>query len=97
MNQDTKPAPLNVGDHVRYVGSWRRELPGGRGNQPELVLVPDMTGVIVTSTGALTGQTPASAEPWRCRVQFQNGYQCDITPENCAEFQGLGSPIMPTA
>jgi hypothetical protein len=33
MDQDTKPAPFNVGDHVRYVAAQRRALPAG---QPSL-------------------------------------------------------------
>ena len=35
MNQDTKPAPFNLGDHVRYVGAQRRALPAGYGNVTE--------------------------------------------------------------
>jgi uncharacterized protein (UPF0303 family) len=27
MDQDTKPAPFNLGDHVRYIAATRRALP----------------------------------------------------------------------
>ena len=87
MNQDTKPAPFNVGDHVRYIATQRRELPAGHGHESELVLVPGMEGVIVLSTGALSEQGAAAPKPWRCQVQFQNGFQVDITPENRADFE----------
>jgi hypothetical protein len=30
MSQDTKPAPFNLGDHVRYVAAQRRAAPAGR-------------------------------------------------------------------
>jgi hypothetical protein len=35
--------------------------------------------------------------PWRCQVQFQNGFQLDITPNNCADFEltkDSGSPTV---
>ena len=83
----TKPAPFNVGDHVRYIASQRRELAVGQGNETELVLVPGMRGVILLSTGAHPGQVAASPRPWRCRVQFQNGFQLDITPRNYSDFE----------
>ena len=95
MNQDTKPAPFNVGDHVRYIAGQKRALPAGQGNQKELVLTPGMEGVILISTGALSDQGTAAPKPWRCQVQFQNGFQLDITPDNCADFElahGSGSP-----
>ena len=97
MNQDTKPAPFNLGDHVRYVGAQRRALPAGYGNVTEQVLVPGMEGVIVLSTGALSDQGTAAPNPWHCQVQFQNGFQLDITPENRADFEvagGAGSPTV---
>ncbi len=84
MNQDSKPAPFNVGDHVHYIAARRREL--ARGRNKETVLVPGMVGVILLSTGAFAGQTTASPRPWRCQVQFENGFRCDITPENRADF-----------
>ena len=52
MNQGTKPAPFNVGDHVCYVAVQRRVLPAGQGNGTELVLTPGMEGVIVLSAPA---------------------------------------------
>jgi len=96
-NQDTKPAPFNVGDHVRYVAPQRRALPAGQGNETERVLAPGMEGVILLSTGALSDQGAAAPNPWNCRVQFQNGFQMDITPENHADFEvarGAGSPAL---
>jgi hypothetical protein len=87
MDQDTKPAPFNVGDHVRYVATQRRALPAGQGNDAELVLAPGMVGVILLSTGALSDQGAAAPKPWYCRVQFHNGFQLDITQENRADFE----------
>jgi hypothetical protein len=97
MDQDTKPAPFNVGDHVRYVAAQRRALPGGPGNETGLVLTPGMEGVILLSTGALSDQGAAAPNSWHCQVQFQNGFQLDITPENCADFEvarRAGSPTV---
>ncbi len=98
MNQDTKPALFNVGDHVRYVASQRRALPAGKENETELVLAPGMEGVILLSTGAFSEEGEAApTKPWRCQVQFQNGFQLDITPENCADFEmahDAGSPAV---
>src|ERR1700686_3988515 len=87
MDQDTKPSPFNVGDHVRYVAAQRRALPAGQGTEAELVLAPGMEGVILLSTGALSDQGAAAPNPWHCQVQFQNGFQLDITPENRADFE----------
>ncbi len=87
MDQDTKPAPFNVGDHVRYIGARSRSLPAGQGNESELVLAPRMAGVIILSTGALSDQSTAAPNAWHCRVQFQNGFQIDITPRNRADFE----------
>jgi len=87
MNQDTKPAPFNLGDHVRYVGARRRELPAGQGNEPELVLVPGMEGIILLSTGAFSDQGAAAPNSWHCRVQFQNGFQLDINDQSHADFE----------
>jgi len=89
MKQDTKPAPFNVGDHVRYVGK-RRVLSAGQGNAPELTLVSGMEGVILISTGLLADQGAAASKPWHCRAQFHNGFQLDITPENGADFEMAG-------
>jgi hypothetical protein len=97
MDQDTKPAPFNVGDHVRYVAAERRALLAGQGNGTELVLVPGMEGVIVLSTGALSHQGAAAPNPWHCRVQFQNGFQIDIPrrPAPTSEVaRSAGSPTM---
>ena len=97
MDQDTKPAPFNVGDHVRYVAAERRALPAGQGNETELVLAPGMEGVILLSTGAFSDEGAAAPKPWRCQVQFQNGFQLDITPDNCADFEmahDSGSPTV---
>jgi hypothetical protein len=96
MNQDTKPAPFNLGDHVRYVGAQRRALPAGQGSKTELVLAPGMEGVIILSTGALSAQVTAGPNPWQCQVQFQNGFQLDITPENCADFELAGGAGLST-
>jgi hypothetical protein len=97
MNQDSKPAPFNVGDHVRYVAAQRRALPAGAGNEAELVLASGMEGVILLSTGAFADQGAAAPNPWRCQVQFQNGFQLDITPVNRADFElahGSGAPTV---
>jgi len=85
MNQHTKPAPFNMGDHVRYDSAQNRALPTGHGNETELVLVAGMKGVILLSTGPQSDQRAAA--PWHCQVQFQNGFQLDITPENLADFE----------
>jgi hypothetical protein len=56
-----------------------------------------MEGVILLSTGALSGQGATAPNPWHCQVQFQNGFQLDITPENGADFEvarGAGSPTV---
>jgi hypothetical protein len=82
---------------VRYVAAPRRASPAGQENETELVLAPGMEGVILLSTGALSDQGAAAPNPWFCRVQFQNGFQLDITPENRADFEGgprRGSPIV---
>ena len=95
MDQHTKPAPFNVGDHVRYVAAQRRTLPASQGNETELVLAPGMEGVILLTTGVLSDQGGAAPKPWCCQVQFQNGFQFDITTENRADFEvtrGAGSP-----
>jgi hypothetical protein len=85
MSQDTKPAPFNTGDHVRYVAAQPRAAPSGQGN--EIVLAHGMVGVIVLSTGAFSEEGEVASEPWRCQVQFQNGFQFDITPANRADFE----------
>jgi len=97
VDQDTKPAPFNVGDHVCYIAAERRALPTGQGNETEMVLVPGMAGVIVLSTGALSAQGAVAPNPWHCRVQFQNGFQLDITPENHADFEAARVASEPTA
>ncbi len=97
MNQDTKPAPFNVGDHVRYVAEQRRKLPAGSGNGTELVLAPGMEGVILLSTGALSEQGTKAPNPWHCKVQFQNGFQLDISPDNCVDFEATHGVSTPTA
>jgi hypothetical protein len=86
MHQDTKPAPFNLGDHVRYIGG-QKQVTAGSGKETERVLVPGMAGVILLSNGALASPRAAAPHPWQCRVQFQNGFQIDITPDNCAEFE----------
>jgi hypothetical protein len=96
MSQDTKPAPFNLGDHVRYVAAQRRALPTGQGNPTELVLAPGMEGVILLSTGAFSDEGAAAPNPWRCQVQFQNGFQLDITPENRADFEMTHGSKSPT-
>ena len=83
MGQDTKPAPFNVGDHVRYIGSRKHSLQSGT----EPVLVKDMEGVILISTGMLSEEGETAPNPWHCRVQFQNGFQFDITPANIGDFE----------
>ena len=95
MNQDTKPAPFSLGDHVCYIADQRRAMPGGPGHDSELVLAPGMVGVIILSTGALSKEGAAAPNPWRCQVQFQNGFQLEVTPANCADFEMAhsGAPV----
>ena len=95
MDQDTKPASFNVGDHVRYIAAQKHALSAGQGSETELVLANGMEGVILVSTGGFSDQGAAAPNPWYCRVQFQNGFQMDITPDNGADFEltrGGGSP-----
>jgi len=87
MNQDTRPAPFNLGDHVRYVGAQKHLLPGKGGSQAELVLAPGMEGVILLSTGDLSRHGEGASKPWHCQVQFKNGFRLDISPDNCADFE----------
>src|ERR1700730_772911 len=87
MSQDSKPAPFNLGDHVRYVAARRHALPSGQRNEMEQVLAPGMEGVIVLSTGAFSHEGAAAPNPWHCQVQFPNGFQHDITPDNRADFE----------
>ncbi len=94
MDEDTKPAPFGLGDHVRYIAAQSLELPASSVHR-KVMLVPGMTGVVMLSTGAFAGQTAASPRPWHCQVQFPNGCQCDITPENRGDFEmahGAGTP-----
>jgi hypothetical protein len=65
--------PFEFGAHVRYIGRQRRFLPAGTGR--EVVLAPGMVGVVILSGGG------------RCRLQFRNGFQLDVTPENRAQFE----------
>src|SRR5690349_15021205 len=97
MDQDTKPAPFNLGDHVRYIAAQTLELPPGQGHEAKVMLVPGMKGVIILSTGAFAGQTAASPRPWHCEVQFPNGFQFEITPENCTHFEPTHRAGAPTA
>jgi len=46
-----------------------------------------MEGVIVLSTGAFSDEGAAAPNPWRCEVQFQNGFHLEITPDNRADFK----------
>jgi hypothetical protein len=55
-----------------------------------------MEGVTVLSTGALSHQGAAAPNPWHCRVQFQNGFQIDITPETRADFEVARRKLTPT-
>jgi hypothetical protein len=85
MDQDTQPAPFNLGDHVCYVATEQRYVPAV-GHQA-LVLTTGMVGTIMLSTGSFPGHGAESPHPWHCRVQFRNGYQADITPEKAAYFE----------
>lgn len=91
MDQDTQPAPFNLGDHLCYVGpQQRRELPVGRQGCTELVLTHGMVGVIILSSGDLAGQDGTAPKPWRCQAQFRNGFQLNITPQNRFAFKAAG-------
>jgi hypothetical protein len=72
------PAPFDFGEHVRYIGAERCEVPAGHAGH-EVVLAPGMVGVVILS--------PGSSGPCRCRVQFKNGFQLDVTPDNRADFE----------
>jgi hypothetical protein len=74
-----KPLALfDFGEHVRYVGTRDREVRAGKEGH-EVVLVPGMVGVVIlTAAPSISGQ---------CRVQFKNGFQIDVTPENRADFE----------
>jgi hypothetical protein len=87
MSQPAKPAPFNLGDHVRYVGAQSRDLSAGQEAETELVLVPGMVGVILLSSGAFGDPSAAATRPWHCKVQFQNGFQLDINQENRGDFE----------
>jgi hypothetical protein len=95
MRQDTKHAPFNTGDHVRYVAAHRHALPTGAGAEKNLVLAAGMEGVILLSTGSFSDQDAKGLSPWRCQVQFPNGYQLDITPANHADFEVVGGAGVP--
>jgi hypothetical protein len=87
MDQNTQPAPFNLGDHLCYVGApQRRELPSGPKGRTELVLTRGMVGVVILSSGDLAGEGTATSQPWRCQAQFRNGLQRDIAPHNHADF-----------
>lgn len=87
LNQRAKPAPFNLGDHVCYIADQKLAVPGGAGSEAALVLVPGMVGVIVLSNGSLSEEGAAAPNPWHCQVQFDNGFQLDIKPENSADFE----------
>lgn len=88
MDQNTHPAPFNLGDHLCYVGSpQRRELSAGPKGSTQLVLTRGMVGVVILSSGDLAGEDAAPARPWHCQAQFRNGLQLDITPQNLADFE----------
>ncbi len=67
-------AAFPFGSHVRYLGPRIRELSAGA-----VVLIPGMVGVVTLSSG------PSAA--WHCLVQFRNGYQMEVTPENGGHFE----------
>jgi hypothetical protein len=71
-------ASFDWGDHVRYIGRRRCEVPAGPAGR-EVVLAPGMVGVVILSAGP--------SGPCHCRVQFKNGFQLDVTPDNRAEFE----------
>lgn len=96
MNQDTRPAPFNVGDHLRYVSRTSRALPAGKSDN-ELVLAPGLLGVVIASTGTFPGQDKESPRPWHCRIQFENGFQIDVTAENVTDFEVARNQGVPTA
>jgi len=87
LDQNTHPAPFNLGDHLCYVGSpqWRALSVEPKGSA-ELVLAPGMVGVVILSSGALAGIGTGASQPWRCQAQFHNGLQRDITPYNRSDF-----------
>jgi hypothetical protein len=68
--------PFDFGAHVRYVGARSCEVPAGRAGR-EVVLTPGMVGVVILSAGTAG----------HYRVQFKNGFQLDVTPENRGDFE----------
>jgi hypothetical protein len=80
---------FDTGDHLRYVGAERRCLPVGGG--PELFLTAGMIGTVMPSTGTRPGHacSAATPQPWRCRVQFPNGHEVEITRLNVADFEKI--------
>jgi hypothetical protein len=86
MDQNTLPAPFNTGDHLRYVGSDQKDQ-GGSDGKTEVVLSPGMVGVVILSSGVYPVQGTDSARPWHCQLQFPNGFQFDVTPENQCDFE----------
>lgn len=62
------------GSHVRYLGPRIRELSAG-----SVVLIPGMVGAVTLSSGP--------GADWHCLVQFRNGYQVEVTPENRGQFE----------
>ncbi len=69
---------FDFGDHVRYIGAKRCEVPAGHARH-EVVLAPGMVGVVILS--------PGQSGECHCRLQFKNGYQLDVTPENRSDFE----------
>jgi len=75
---------FDFGAHVRYIGQRSCQVPAGRTGH-EVVLAPGMVGVVILSAGTAG----------HCRVQFKNGFQLDVTPENRADFAPTHPRLLP--
>jgi hypothetical protein len=86
--RETRSTPFNWGDHIRYVGPEKHKQLSEKG-KVETVLAPGMEGVVLLSS--FVGNGADEMGSWHCRAQFRNGYQFDITPENCTSFVATAS------
>lgn len=84
MESTIRPVWSGFGAHVRYVGNSIRALPLGP-TRREVVLTPGMIGVVILSAGP--------SRPSRCRLQFRNGFQLDVSAENQAEFAPVDTRV----
>ena len=95
MSQDTKPAPFNLGDHVRYVAAQKRAASDNQGNEMNLVLAPGMVGVVVLSTGAFSAEGAGGLlNSWRC-VRFSLRTASSLTSARKIARTSKGPTVQP--